>query len=456
MGETKAEGGSKLGGWIKALLGTLAGLLSGAVMMYASPLIDRVIKPAKPVANFAWDSEGLAVNFHNRSSGGSRGWWDFGDGSALEPVTKQEIISHTYASPGEFSAKLSLQNIIGDESERTVTVKIDTVNVKPPAIDSIDVTPISPGAFAPATFRVCCKVKNAQLCIWDLGDSDTLEITDDIAGCEDKFVTFSKPGGYVIKLVATNGAAHSERSEVVNVNEPPPGTLAAVLTVNDHATRVETSNQSFTYEATFPSSLKDTLYRFEKLAPAKMGYELTEVRVATGSGHGARLIPGALLPLDANALGATGARNLQLQIASDRHSVKLTGELVKDSAAAKGKGPMPSLVFPVVLVQQRKSAATRPPVAATTTLPLPGSTPTSAILTLPTISADWVDTKRTATLALVDGDNTIWQGRGTQLPHNAVITYHGRQLQLNVTQLGAGQVKLDLAEFKAATTPTAN
>src|SRR5262249_37340729 len=177
---------------------------------------------------------------------------------------------------------------------------------------------------------------------------------------QDKFVTFTKPGGYVIKLVATNGAAHTERSEVVNVNEPPPGTLAAVLTVKDDGTRVETSNQSFTFEATFPSNLKDTVCRFEKLAPAKIGYELKEVRVATGSGQGARLIPGAILPLDANALGATGARNLQLQIAPDRHSVKLTGELVKDSAAAKGKGPMPTVVFPVVLVQQRKSAVTRP------------------------------------------------------------------------------------------------
>src|SRR5205807_1454049 len=140
---------------------------------------------------------------------------------------------------GDYTAKLSLQNVIGDESERTVTVKIDAAGANPPTIDSIEVTPISPGAYAPATFRVCCKVKNTQLCIWDLGDSDSLEITDDVAGCQDKFVTFAKPGGYIIKLVATNGAAHTERSEVVNVNEPPPGTLAAVLTVNDHATRVE-------------------------------------------------------------------------------------------------------------------------------------------------------------------------------------------------------------------------
>src|SRR5262249_39083035 len=43
----------KLAGWLKGLVTTVLGLCSGAVLMYASPLIDRVVKPAKPVANFA-------------------------------------------------------------------------------------------------------------------------------------------------------------------------------------------------------------------------------------------------------------------------------------------------------------------------------------------------------------------------------------------------------------------
>ena len=56
-----------------------------------------------------------------------------------EPASKQEIISHSYATGGEYTAKLSLQNLIGDESERTVTVKIDPVAANPPTIDSIEV-----------------------------------------------------------------------------------------------------------------------------------------------------------------------------------------------------------------------------------------------------------------------------------------------------------------------------
>src|SRR5438552_2023715 len=68
-------------GWLKAFYGTLAGVLSGACMMYLSPLLDKVIKPAKPVANFAVDVQGLSVQLHNRSSSKADGWWDFGDGA---------------------------------------------------------------------------------------------------------------------------------------------------------------------------------------------------------------------------------------------------------------------------------------------------------------------------------------------------------------------------------------
>src|SRR5262245_35844903 len=99
----------KKAGRVKTILGTTAGLLSGAFMMYLSPLLDKVVKPAKPVANFAVEHEGLTVTFHNRSAGNGDGWWDFGDGSPLEPVSsKQDVITHTYRAPGAYTAKLTL------------------------------------------------------------------------------------------------------------------------------------------------------------------------------------------------------------------------------------------------------------------------------------------------------------------------------------------------------------
>src|SRR5579864_3740249 len=103
---------SKLAGWLKGLLTSLLGLCSGAVLMYASPLIDRVVKPAKPLANFAAQPQGLQVAFQNRTTGATEGWWDFGDGSALEPfVPTQPVVNHSYPKPATYSCKLSIRNL---------------------------------------------------------------------------------------------------------------------------------------------------------------------------------------------------------------------------------------------------------------------------------------------------------------------------------------------------------
>src|SRR5258708_19076920 len=43
MGDTPAECGTKKLGWLKTIGGALRGLLSGAIMLYASPLIDKFV-----------------------------------------------------------------------------------------------------------------------------------------------------------------------------------------------------------------------------------------------------------------------------------------------------------------------------------------------------------------------------------------------------------------------------
>src|SRR5579871_6995221 len=107
----------------KFILGPFIGLASGAAMMYATAIINSVVKPAKPLANFAVEADGLTVTFHNRYAG--EGWWDFGDGSALEPATAdQESISHTYLKPGTYSAKLTVQNFVGDSNDRSVPIQV--------------------------------------------------------------------------------------------------------------------------------------------------------------------------------------------------------------------------------------------------------------------------------------------------------------------------------------------
>ena len=252
---------SKLAGWLKTLAGTGAGLLSGALVMYLSPLLDKVIKPARPVANFAVDHEGTTVTFYNRSAGGGEGWWDFGDGSPLEPVSShQQTITHTYANPGSYVAKLTLRNLIGDESERTVNLQLDSVHSDPPQIVSLEATSITPSAYAPATFHVVSKTKNARLCIWDFGDDRPLQISNENPDSQDQLVTFRKPGGYMVKVAAVNGEQAREKNTVVFVDEPPPGAVTATLNVTDQATRVEQEESSIPVTVAFPPNSSDSVY----------------------------------------------------------------------------------------------------------------------------------------------------------------------------------------------------
>src|SRR5438067_9103208 len=121
MADAAKKEESKTFGWIRGAIGAFAGLLSGAAVMYLSPLVDRVVKPPRPLANFAVETDGLTATFHNRFAG--EGWWDFGDGSPLEPAVAQDAsISHTYSKAGTFTAKLMVRNYIGDEHERSVGV----------------------------------------------------------------------------------------------------------------------------------------------------------------------------------------------------------------------------------------------------------------------------------------------------------------------------------------------
>lgn len=427
-----AEGKAKaLSGWLKTLLGGLAGVLSGALVMYLSPLLDRAIKPTKPVANFAVEQQGLTVTLQNRSFGSGSGWWDFGDGSPLEPfVPGREVVTHTYPQPGDYTVKLTLRNAIGDENERAVTVRLEGVRGEPPRIEGLEAVPVSPGSYAPATFRLTSRVKNAQVCVWDLGDDRPLEIITEPSGAQERLVTFPKPGGYVVKLAAVNGSKAVQKSEVINVIDPPSGMVTAALKLTEQATHRETARGPYLFSEVFPPDVREGTFPISKQMPARPGYEIVDVLVTASGGREVSLGEKGELALD----GGPTTRNLRLQVSADRKFVKLTGDLVRD----RRKEP-PKLLLTVTVVQQKRTPVTRTvPVMATL------ATPGSASVTLPPLPSGWVEPKRELRLEVRDGEQVLY--REGDLPRGAVVTVRGRRCLL--TALHAGdQVRVDLLDL---------
>src|SRR5207245_2059770 len=144
-----------------------------------------------------------------------------------------------------------MRNLLGEENERTIPLQLEQTRSTPPEILSLHAVSISEGDYAPATFRVESKLKNAELCVWNFDDEHPLEISDPAAS-RVRFVTFTKPGGYSIKLAAINGKQAKEKTTIVYVNEPPAGALAAVLSISDVGTRLEKLERAETIPLAFP------------------------------------------------------------------------------------------------------------------------------------------------------------------------------------------------------------
>ncbi|MBL8799877.1 MAG: PKD domain-containing protein [Planctomycetia bacterium] len=425
----KKEAAPKKGGFFKAMIGTIAGLMSGAFMMYLSPLIEKAVKPSKPVANFAVDLKGLTVMFHNRSSTRGEGWWDFGDGSPLEPVTaEQDSVTHTYVKPGTYTVKLSVRNLLNEESERTVTVNLEPAVVEPPAIVSLEAVPVSANSFAPATFRLVSRTQNAALCVWELDSDRPLEFVSDPPADQERLVTFTEPGGYVIKMAAVNGKKAQERSVIVNVEEPPTGMLTAVLNVSEQMTKVERSERAVTVTEGYTGTADKQ--NIKRAIPARQGYEVVEAR---------------LEPITTSNL-----KNLQVKVAADRKSALLTGELLKPAAGllAKGRPAQPTRID-TRLVEEKHSPLVRPATPVTAALSVPGS----AVLSLPAMPSDCVNNQRQYRLELRDGDRVIWHE--SRLPQNVPVTIQNRRCTLTATPIG-DQVRIDLLEIRPGTRLSAN
>ncbi len=431
MAEEQAavKGGNTIVGWIKAGVTSLVGLASGAVLMYCSPLITSVIKPGKPVANFQCEVDGLKAIFHNRASGGSDGWWDFGDGSALEPfVSGQENVAHTFTRAGVYSVKLSVRSLFGEENERTVSVSLDgpTAAATAPVIDTFEVVPIQATSYAPATFRVVGKVKNAELCVWSPGNEQPLEVVAEVAGTQERYFTFKQPGTHVIKLAAYGNKTTVEKAQFVRVEAQPAGTVMAVLSMKYDAVHVTTMEKMRNFVVEFPPKSKDSSYRFDVVILSPLpGFEVSAARF--------------LGPVQDPHLKAAPV----LRVAADKKA-HLTGELVKVPNTAS------KWVAQAVLTLERRSG-TMPRQGPETAVAL--TAPGTTWLPMPPLGGGWVSRQRTLTLKLLDGDRTMWQG--TQMPQGQEIIVRGRRFRVTATEAG-DKLRIDLTEVPGGMNPVGN
>ena len=429
----------KGGGWIKAIFGLASGVAATAVVSYLTPIFDRAVKPSRPLANFEKQLAGYVLTLENRTVSAVSGWWDFGDGTALEPFDPhQEAVSHKYDAPGDYTVKLSVQNVIGEENERTVQVHIDKPQAVTPKISDFTITPLNP--YAPATFRVTAKVQNAQLLVWDMDDGRSPQIVNDANEVQDRVFTYPKAGTFELKLTAHNGDHTTQSSDIVTVMQPPRDALVATLEVTDQGTEVKTLPKDWSPVVSFADGSKDSTLKFDRSFAALPDYQIADVipilppTKDTPAKETAGLQGKSELALDAKQFGLTGAKDLSVKVDADRKAIHFTGSL--DRGPKSSVAPLINLHFKIVL--QKKASATQPPVAVTGHLNARGG---PIVVTLPPAPPGWLDVHRQVHFKLSDGSSVLLDQ--PQLAAQSEFTYRNRHFQLLCTQQGDG-IKLDM------------
>ena len=426
MGEEKKT--STVGGWIKAGVASIVSLIGGGVLMYISPFVNSAIKPAKPVANFAQQAQGLTVTFQNRSTGGTAGWWDFGDGSALEPfVPNQDAIVHTYPKPGNYTVKLNLHNFIGEENERAAAVNLESSAANGPVIESFQVIPLRPNQDAPAVFRVVSQVKNADMLIWSLGDDRPIEINTDPGASQDRLITLNNVGTHVIRLVAVSGKQTAEKTKEEYVGMPDPNAPVAELRLAYEATKQHAKKQNVNVARAFPANAAENTFSFTEERAAPAGFQIIKADFVKTPKESANL------------------KDVRLTFTPDK--VVVTGTLIKTGGLFHKNAPPPNFAAEVILTLESMAKSmpkTVDPVALN--LQVPGST----ILPIPALNKDWKVTGRALQLELRAGDKVFW--RDSRLPVNALVQINGRAYRVTAIEM-TDQVRVDVVSSQTVSRP---
>ncbi len=159
---------------------------------------------AAPIADFSWDgTNDPTIDFTDETANFPTAWeWDFGDGN----TSFDQNPSHTYASPGNYSACLKASNTAGEDSIcKTVIVNVGApianFNFDPnndPEIDFFDASSNLPTSWA-----------------WDFGDGNG----DIIANPAH---TYGDTGTYQVCLTVSNAFGSDDTCKSVSVENRAP------------------------------------------------------------------------------------------------------------------------------------------------------------------------------------------------------------------------------------------
>lgn len=322
---------------VKMAGGGLVGLLTGGIAVYSHAIFDQVVKPTKPVANFALaGTDGLKVTCDNHATGDS-GWWDFGDGTELEAFDPAKpTITHTYPKPASYSIKLVVRNFLLEEDSRTVAADLtNPPNSLPPTVIGLKVEPIREQV--PAMYRITGEIQNADEVVWMLGDK--AEHTAAQSGSFEKLVAFEQPGQYPIGVTALSNAKKDPKVIVktVNVTAPTAATYEASVFVVDPMNHID----RLTRPVQVVAPVRD------KAGPTK---GIDRVVVAT---PGRTIVDARPDPAHVPAV----VKNLKVEVAADHHSARVTGDWTTGpDAVAKAAGGT-DVAVPVVLTEERAVTA---------------------------------------------------------------------------------------------------
>lgn len=190
-------------------------------------LVITIEEPPKaPVAGFTIENNNrigpVTVIFNNTSTDANRFLWDFGDsGSGQNNTSEERSPVHTYSSPGRYTITLKAENT----KTRETNSFVDYVVVKEPTKGPIaGFTIENNNVESPATVRFTNTSANADMYIWDFGDSGS--------GAQNRSTeintthTYSKSGTYQVTLTATNKTTgvsikHTEQVTVLEPAKPP-------------------------------------------------------------------------------------------------------------------------------------------------------------------------------------------------------------------------------------------